>query len=312
MPNDGGDLAYWATAAFLAVIAALGLAASGVPFLTALGGLRRVKRLKIFLDKYGQQACTFALMSGAAAFLGLAAVGVWLSASGHAAGAFLTALPLPLGPAAGAILVGAALFLAYRGLWQTLKTRKALHALIGFSAGVFFWLALYVLLAAFRARVVGLSPDAATLAAFLVPPAQSLFWPLLPALFCGSLYLAGALGGGYLILRRDVDDFGRDYYNHTLRMSARFALFSGLPAMGLMAVLTALLFPGVEAHAHSLRLTILLAGGLTAGLASLVAYGYLSFQSNCLRLKLPLALATLLTLLAVFGLTAGLTGLFGA
>ena len=61
---------------------------------------------------------------------------------------------------------------------------------------------------------------------------MAVMYPLL------SMASAAALSCAYLVLRRNRDDFGRDYYNFSLRLAARWgrhphARLPGLPGMAL-------------------------------------------------------------------------------
>jgi len=306
MPEALRVAVFWEAMALVAVHLGLALAAAGIPAFTALVGPRAVKRLKIFTDKFGQQAATFALLGGFWALLVLS--GGFLTALflAPAVSVVLAGTVLP-GSALGASLVcGVVVFLAYRGLWHRLKSRKSLHVALGLLATLFFWLALYAGLAVLRPLAV---PVAATgWTSLLVPPGPALFWRLLVEGLLLSLYLAGTFTGAWLVWRRGRDDFGRDYYNFTMRLTARLGLWAGVASLGGMVWVAWGLLPAVGEV--SARMTLALA---LYGLGMLVAVcscGFLAAQENALRHKFLLLLAFAGSVAAVTGLLAGLANVF--
>jgi hypothetical protein len=306
MPEAIRVAIFWAAMVLFAVHLGLALAAAGIPCITSLVGLRNVKRLKIFIDKFGQQASTFALLGG---FWAFAVLGATLTATRFLAAAkapYFLGLPLPLVTIAGPVLAGAAAFLFYRGQWQRLKTNKPLHAVIGLSATVLLWAAFYAGLAASRPLVLGMTPDAG--AGFLTPPGASLFWRLLVEGLALSLALAGTFTGAWLVWRRDRDDFGRDYYNFTMRLSARAGFTGHVLALAAMAWIGVSLMPLVGELSSRLTVALTLYG--TGTLFSLACLSFVMTQENALRHKALLAAAFLATLLALTGLCAGLAAVF--
>ncbi|BAH76900.1 hypothetical protein [Solidesulfovibrio magneticus] len=300
MPETVRITVFWAVMVLFAVHLGLALAAAAIPSITSVVGLSKVKRLKIFTDKFGQQAATFALLGGLWLFCVLAAVlaAVWFLAPAKAP--YYLGLPLPLGAVAATVLGGAAAFLTYRGSWQRFKTQKPLHGLIGLSATLLLWTAFYVGLAASRPLALGLAP--ATDAAFLLPPGNSLFWRFLATGLPLSVGLAGAYTAAWLVWRRDRDDFGRDYYNFTMRLTARFAFG------GLLLSLAGVSWLGLGLMPLAGELTTTLASSLglfgTGTLLALVCFGFVMPQENALRHKLLLVAGFFGAVLALIGLCA--------
>lgn len=302
MPEAIPAVVFWAAMVLFATHLGLALAAAGIPCITSLVGLRTVKRLKIFIDKFGQQASTFALLGGFWAFLALCAVLALVRFLLPAKAPHYLGFPLPAAAVAGPLLAGAAMFLAYRGLWQRLKTRKALHAVIGLSATLLLWLAFYAGLAASRGLVLGFAPE--TDASFLFPPGGALFWRFLADGLAFSLALAGTFTGAWLVWRRAKDDFGRDYYNFTMRLAARVGFAGQALALG-TTVWTALgLLPLAGELTSRLSMALALYG--TGTLVSLLCLGIVMPRENTLRYKFLLVLAFLAALAALTGLCAGL------
>lgn len=305
MPEAVRAAVFWTALVLFAVHLGLALTGAGIPLITSLVGLSKVKRLKIFTDKFGQQAATFALLGGLWLFLVLAAGCAALVFLAPAKAPYYLGLPFPLAAVAGSILAGAAAFLAYRGSWQRLKTQKPLHGTIGLGATLLLWAAFYVGLAAARPLVLNLPP--ATDPAFLLPPGASLFWRMFALGLPLSIGLAGTFTGAWLVWRRDRDDFGRDYYNFTMRLSARFGFGGHVLALPALAWLGLGLLPLAGELTTELAVSLGLFG--TGLLLCLLCLGFVMVQENALRHKVLLVAAFLGALAALTGLCAALAGL---
>ncbi|MFP5259182.1 MAG: hypothetical protein ACLGQH_09175 [Acidobacteriota bacterium] len=306
MPEAVRAAVFWAAMVLFAVHLGLALAGAGIPLLTSLVGLSKVKRLKIFTDKFGQQTATFALLGGLWAFLVLAAALAALAFLAPAKAPYYLGRPFPLAAVAGSALAGAAAFLAYRGSWQRLKARKPLHGAIGLCATLLLWTAFAVGLAAARPLVLGLPPVVGL--AFPLPPAESLFWRMLALGLLLSIGLAGTFTGAWLVWRRNRDDFGRDYYNFTMRLAARFGFVGHVLSLAPLAWLGLGLLPLAGELTHVLAVSLGLYG--TGMLLTLVCLGFILPQDNALRHKLPLVAGFFGSAMALTGLCAALASLF--
>lgn len=305
MPEAVRVAVFWAAMVLFAVHLGLALAGAGIPLITSLVGLSKTKRLKIFTDKFGQQAATFALLGGVWVFLVLVAAFAALHVLAPAKAPYYLGLPFPLAAVAGTVLAGGAAFLTYRGSWQRFKAQKPLHGTIGLTATLLLWAALYVGLAAARPLVLAL--PLATDLSFLLPPGNSLVWRLFTLGLPLSLGLAGTFTGAWLVWRRDRDDFGRDYYNFTMRLSARVGFVGHVLALAAMVWLGLALLPLAGELTTRLAVSLGLYG--TGMLITLVCLGFIMPQENALRHKVLLVAAFFGSLLALAGLCAGLTGL---
>ena len=306
MPEATRIAAFWAVMVLCAAHLGLALAVAGVPTITAAAGLAKVKRLKIFIDKFGQQAATFALLGGLWAFVILCAVLAALHFLAPATAPYFLGIPLPAAALGAPVLAGAAIFLSYRGLWQRLKTQKALHGGIGFAATVCLWLAFYAGLAMLRPLALRL--PAPTDALFLLPPGNSLFWRVLAEGIALSLSLAGAYTGAWLVWRRTKDDFGRDYYNFTLRLAARVTFVGQVLALAAMGWIVLGLLPLVGELSARLSIAVALYG--TGSLLTLLFAAVVMPQENALRHKFMLVGAFAASIMAATGLLAGLAAIF--
>lgn len=81
----------------------------------------------------------------------------------------------------------------------------------------------------------------------LLPPAVPHLFAALALFIPFALCAAASVALGYLLHRRPVDDFGRDYYRNVVRLLARFGLFSAGPLLlalgGLLWLLGIMLVP---------------------------------------------------------------------
>jgi len=306
MPEAVRAAVFWAAMVLFSMHLGLALAAAAIPCITSLSGLRKVKHLKIFIDKFGQQASTFALLGGLWTFVVLCAALTATRLLLPARAASLVGFPLPLAAIAAPVLLGGMAFLSYRGLWQRLKTQKSRHAMIGIGATLLLWVGFYAGLAAVRALALDLPlplrPD------FLLPPGNAPFWRLLILGLLLSLALAGTFTGAWLVWRRNTDDFGRDYYNFTMRLAARIGFIAHIAALVVMGWLTVGLMPLISELTSTQTLALGLYG--TGTLITLVCLGAVMSQENALRRKVLLIFAFLATLASLTGLLAGLVGIF--
>ena len=297
---------FWTAMVLVALHLGLALAAAGIPCVTSLVGLRTVKRLKIFTDKFGQQASTFALLGGLWVFLGLLGAGAIIHFLAPDRVRLAFGFPFPLAAVGAPLLAGAAIFLIYRGMWQRLKTKKAAHASLGLTATLFFWLTLYAGLASMRP--VAIDEPALDWLSLLVPPASALFWRLLAEGLALSLFFAGTMTGAWLVWRRDKDEFGRDYYNFTLRLAARVGLGAGIVSLGCLTWVALGLLPVVgELSSRQSAAVALYGSGMLLALGSC---GFVASQENALRHKFLLVVALLGAIVALTGFLGGMSAVF--
>lgn len=293
----------WSAVTFVAVHIGLALAAAGIPCLTAVIGLRSNKLLKIFIDKFGQQATTFALLGGVWAFLvlclGTAGLAWWSPAEVRSFLGFSGAIVRIAAP----LLLGGLLFLAYRGLWQKLKAKKAAHALLGVATSLFFWLAIGVTLAALRPLTTGLPAAGES----FWPTGQTVFWRVWLESLVLSLHVAGTFTGAWLVWRRGKDDFGRDYYNFTMRLSAGAGFGFGVAALCVVVWICLGLLPGFGELTSRLTAAVALYG--TGMLLALCGAGFVASRQNALPHKIVLLVAFVGTVMELTGLLVGVANM---
>lgn len=299
------NLFFAVQAAAVCLPLALALAASGLPLISAALLYKPEKRVKVFRDKFGQQTATFCLLTGLCALVFLGGGAALVKMNFPAAASFWLGAPVPLLPLGAAIALAGALAVAYRASWQALKDKRSLHASIGVAATLCAFAAGHLFLAFFRHFAV-VASSAGQDPSLMAPPLDSAAWIMLPGLLALCPALAGAFAPLYLIHRRDKDDFGRDYYNYALKLSAKWALASTAVALLVQAALIATLWPAVR----DLPVRAVFFWGQGAAFAcfamACTLWGLLIKHQNPLSLKPHAVCAAIMSLAALGGLTASL------
>jgi hypothetical protein len=218
-----------------------------------------------------------------------------------------------LGAALAPLLAGCLGLAVYSSSWGALRRNKGLHRILGGVSLLALLGGMYSGLNIGVAWGLGHGTTAASLTETLWLPAAWEVGAVWAAILGNGLGAAGVFGMGYLLLRRNKDDFGRDYYRFAMGRAALLGLILPLPVaigaawLGLCGlarspdVATPLAVAGVAALAavwlnarvmrsrHPLRLkgeviaACLLAAILDAALA-------LSLLSSVLEIPLPASL----------------------
>lgn len=204
----------------------LAMGAFGSPVVAVLGELAAKAKGKIFFDKYGQQTGAMGRI------LLLLLLVIW----GAAIAILFTRFPqlaakvtAPGTPllwacyASGAFLV---LGVIHFSTWKAMRNAKGVHIALGLCATV---ASISAVTLAVPAKLIIGQPDTASFQqVFASPMAQ----PMAVMYTLLSISSAAALSCVYLVLRRNQDDFGRDYYNFGLKLAARWAF---IPMFGFLA-----------------------------------------------------------------------------
>ena len=303
------QIIFLCVSALIGLILSLILGAAGLPLVGAIPLLQPPKRVKVFRDKFGQQTATLALLLGLTGLVALALSGVFLHLRYPDVTAFWLAWPLPALPLAGCLLGAGALACVYRATWQGMKDRRAVHAALGMAATFLAWAFGYLAVTFFRHFVLSPTPPAPD-RAFFLPPLDSSAWLLLPQLLAVSLSQAGALATLYCILRRNKDDFGRDYYTYALKLGSKWAVAATAGAMACQAALLARLWP--VARELPTRPLIFWTSATAMGALALAAILWILVIRNQhpLRLKLHLVTAWALGWVCLSGLSAAYCSIF--
>lgn len=185
---------------------------------------------------------------------------------------------------------GTLVLIAYDMGWKGAKERRLMHFLLGCLANVPIKYGYWglVLLALLFFRPINLDNPA------FLPPWGSALWPLAGLWPPLALGLAASLSLCYLLLRREADDWGRDYYRHAAPFLAKWHLAGGLITLG-MTIWQYASLKGV----FNLHLPQIFYAGLAALVClvlAMVLSAFLCASENPMRLKGSMLAIALLTL----------------
>ena len=262
--------------AFFSVLA---MGAFGSPVIAVLGELAAKSKNKVFYDKYGQQTGAMGRI------LLILLLVIW----GAAFAVIFTRFPqlaekvstsgTPLMYACATSLAFFALGLVYFSTWKSMRNAKGLHIAIGLLAGAASVAAVAM---AVPAKLMIAQPGAVTFqsvfsSSMALP--MAVMYPLL------SMASAAALSCAYLVLRRNRDDFGRDYYNFSLKLAARWAFIPMLGFLACQGWLYAILPGAVRTMTLETPLEYVWLAAVTLGAVCLVPWLLIARSETPLRLK---------------------------
>lgn len=205
----------------------LGLAGFGSPAIAVLGEVTAKSRKRVFFDKYGQQVATMGLtlMTLLMVVYGIGSVIAYAKFPAYVKAVVAQDSPLINTMIATGVLVVAGILHALT--WKKLKNAKAAHIMLGMVAALACFMTVALAVPAKLSFFLSLTKEGATInpaAGTMVLPVSAMYTFLI-------LASAAGLSCAYLVLRRNKDDFGRDYYRFSLNMSARWAT---LPMIGFL------------------------------------------------------------------------------
>ena len=203
----------------------LGLAALGSPLVALLGEIAANTKKRVFYDKYGQQTAAMGL-SLLIVTIAVYVVGGFLAVNRRPQLMDSFHPMTPESMIAMGALATFVLFAAVQALtWKKLRTSKGLHISIGVVAALAsaIWIALTI-----PAKLQLSLPGAQTANLAM---AESLALPLTVMHVFLLVSAAAGLSLAFLVLRRNKDDFGRDYYTFSLNLAARWAAISMIAAL---------------------------------------------------------------------------------
>lgn len=223
------------------------LAIAASPAIAVVNQQLAVLHKKTFHDKLAKQIATMATTLGCLFFTAIAAGAVHLAIQNLEL--FQGPFRLPLMASLGAVTFSFALLMAYTLLWKSMRQSKSLHMLIGLFSAISMLFALFLCygLADSMLRVGHVVPAGAgtmeIFAAIYTIPPSSPTWPVFIQSLLGGFGASGMLTQCYLILRRNRDDFGRDYYKFAVPSAAKWALMPTLMQLAPAAWLFFMLQP---------------------------------------------------------------------
>lgn len=223
-------LPYW----FFAVLPLMFLVAAlfwGAPLLSMFGELVSLVTGKPFPARCARQMSRLALTPHVLFLLLTAAWGLFSLQKPFWNGELITTNWLILLCGIVVPVLGSLFYLVYDFTWKKARDNKIVHFLLGclanFSFKYGYWSLVIVGLLIFRTLPLQ-SPA-------FIPPMGSALWPLVCLWLPLSVMLAASLGLGYVVLRRNKDDWGRDYYRYAPLFLAKGHILAGLVTLAVLA-----------------------------------------------------------------------------
>lgn len=233
------DPVFMGTIAAIVGIALLALATAASPLIAVISQQLATSRKSTFYDKFAKQIASMGCTLGAIVLTGVAAATTQLMLKQPDILQGPTRLPLVI--MLCCLVFSFGMLVIYTLSWRVLQKNKGLHRLLGLLATATIMLSFSMAAGLTRILLTEGHPlpvDAPllqTLAALFTAPAGSLFWTSLTQAGISSVAATGMFGLAYLILRRNKDDFGRDYYKFALPYCARWAAVPALIQLPLPA-----------------------------------------------------------------------------
>jgi len=264
-----------------ALFSLLGMAALGSPAIALLGEIAAKAQKKVFYDKYGQQTGALGLLLTVLILIiyGVS-LGIFMSKAMKADQFVLnmqSPLFIPLVTYAVFTFVGIIYFIT----WKKMRNLKPLHMVLGAISAVS---ALACVGYAINAKLaIALSMGSNS------PEGQATANALLAPMSAMSIFLVLAAAAGlsvtYLVLRREKDDFGRDYYNFSLKLAARWSMISMAGFMACQAWLFTQLPQDIKTIVVATPLAFIWAGIIGIGALCIVLWFAIARSESPLRLK---------------------------
>ncbi|MFW5734132.1 MAG: hypothetical protein ACOCWR_03635 [Oceanidesulfovibrio sp.] len=318
MPEISIDMvtyAFYLRSFFLCLMAFFLLAALGGPFIAVVSEHAARAQKRVFHDKFAKQMATMSVTISLC-LLPFCLGGWAVLAFRHPAYVLEGVLSPLLGQASLSVLglLGVALLLMvqHQSSWVRLKEAKPFHMLMGWltvlisAGGVFLLLALKRVMLHYPEAFAADPSMASFVSGVRSIPMMSTIWPFFAAVILTAPVVAGGFGTLWLLLRRNMEDFGRDYYAYAFKRAAKFALIFGIPAACAVAWHAVWLAPRITPEGlASIDLThpIWIAFGVSVGslLLACALWAVIAASKTPLRQKPAAWLAAVLALLAVLG-----------
>ena len=284
------SVSLWAFALlpFLLLLAALFWGAPAIALVSELIGTASGKP---FPARVARQVTRLGVRGHALMWAAMAAAAAMLMGQPFLKSEFVAENRLLLAISLALPFFGSLALVAYDLGWKSAKERRLVHILLGCVSNVAvkcgYWGGVLLGLVFFR----GVSLDSQ---AFL-PPLGSALWPLAALWLPMALCLTAAAGLVYLLLRRNTDDWGRDYYRFAAPFLAKWHIALGLVTLAVMAWMYASLKGVFNLHLPQ----IFYAGAASAAclvLAMALALA-VSTSENPMRLKGSMLAVALFSLL---------------
>ncbi|WP_018124575.1 hypothetical protein [Desulfovibrio oxyclinae] len=269
----------------------IGLAALGAIVVAAICEWTARIGKRVLLDKYAQQTATMALKL---AFLAILGAGMSAFPALQRFPGLKQWLAHPASPVTHVFILCAAtvlLLVLWAPLWKKMRKQKGAHSALGLLAAV----ASFATIAAGTIGAIQLLP---ALRAENAPQWPTALDPFTAAMTVQYLLVAMASGAGlslaYLVMRRNKDDFGRDYYRFGLSRAALWAFVPMVLQLGTQGWLFSTLPEQTRTMITQGPLGILWATALAASVLCIALWAPMWKSDSPLRLKWAAFLGALL------------------
>lgn len=299
MPFSTADMLLAANALPLSFNLILCLAAVAMPAMAGISELSAHSRKQVFARKFAQQTSPLGLVL--IVYTALVAGGAAYMIATRSGGELLEAFALPVLAPLGAWILLAA---AHATTWKAMKGQPAFHAVLGLLAGASGLAGVHAVAALTRASLgpVHAEPHGGLHVDTLLSPAiASAHWPLLAHMVFVAFAAAAAISIIWLFLRRNKDDWGRDYYVFAMRQASRRASLALLAAICVQGWLVSTLQHIPSAILMRNDIGLPWAAGLVLGAAATWLFFRLSRSEHPMRGKAAAAAAIVCLWLMVAG-----------
>ncbi|GAB6061141.1 hypothetical protein [Desulfonatronum parangueonense] len=213
----------------LAVLLLFALSAMGAGSVSVLTAFAGRKKTKVFADKLAKQMAEFGvIVLGLCLILVSVRWGLWAFADWRVSTAWQQFYHLFFDIPGHLAFVATLMSIIFTRTWKQKKKSSSVHYVLGALSSL-VWLATLMLFVVgwleMRAEGPMQKMDLHALPALLQEPLPWLIWA--QGVFL-MMAVAGGMGMVYLVIRRNREDYGRDYYAWAARSCAGRALSSGI------------------------------------------------------------------------------------
>lgn len=260
-----------------ALFSLLGMAALGSPAIALLGETTAKAKKRVFYDKYGQQT----------GVMGIALIVLLLVVYALMLGVGFAKYPQLIKPLLSttspffvplvAFVVFAVFGLTHFTTWKKMRQAKAVHMAFGAISAIAAFACIATAIPAKLAFGFTDHQAAADIQALALP--MAIMYALL------IMAAAAALSAAYLVMRRNKDDFGRDYYNFSLPLACRWAALPMLGFLGCQGWLFAIMPESIKTLIMGTPLLYVWIGAAALGLICSLIWFIIAGNKSPLRLK---------------------------
>lgn len=255
----------------------IGMAVFGSPVVAVLGEIAAKTKKRVFYDKYGQQTASMGALLLLVLLLveaaGIATIYVKYPQYVQQFTEQISNFMLPLA-AGGAFLV---LGLPYLLLWKKMRNAKGLHIALGMLASMAAIAMVALVIPAKLSFTLNGSAPNPEIGAIVLP--MSIMYATM------IIVSAAGLSCAWLVLRRNKDDFGRDYYNFSLPQAARWSTIPMIGFLGCQGWLFVVLPETMKTMVMGTPLSIVWAIGVGLALICAIIWLLIARSETPLQIK---------------------------